>query len=287
MSTQTGHAVGTEAVTVEPAVSSGATAGHPLQTAFARDEHVEISLLTLLSTLPAGHPERLDIRNRLIMLYAPLAKHFARRMCHSEESLEDIQQVAMIGLIKAVDGFDLQRGVAFTAYASPTIIGEIKRYFRDKGWSLRVPRRLKELKSEIAKALEVLSQRDGVRPGVPELAEYLGASQEDVAIGLELGTAQRAISLQTVIGSAAGQPIELGELLGGDDPALDSVESRMLLRDALAKLGDRERKMIALRFLDNRTQTEIAETLGISQMHVSRLLTKALAKLRTELEHSA
>ena len=283
MSTQTGHAVENETVTAGPAVLDGPIASHPLQHAFARDEHVEISLLTMLSTLPAGHPERLDIRNRLIMLYAPLAKHFARRMCHSDESLEDIQQVAMIGLIKAVDGFDMQRGVAFTAYASPTIIGEIKRYFRDKGWSLRVPRRLKELKSEIAKALEVLSQRDGVRPGVPELAEYLGVSQEDVAIGLELGDVAVMGTVYPTARLLWHQPAYLVSVFNAE-PALDSVESRTLLRGALVKLGDRERRMIALRFFDNRTQTEIAEDLGISQMHVSRLLTKALAKLRTELE---
>lgn len=254
-----------------------------LRRAGGRDDDLANSLLTLFAQLPAGHPERARVRDQLITMFLPLARYFARRMGHRDDSLEDLYQVAAIGLIKAVDGFDINRGVPFTVYASPTIVGEIKRYFRDKGWSMRVPRRLQELRTEIARGAGHLTQTLGAEPGVAQLAEHLGVPESDVIAGLEVATAYRTVSLQTLVGTAGGGTMELGDLLGGDDQAMAAVEARVTLEPLLARLPARERRMIALRFLENRTQSQIAEEFGISQMHVSRLLAKAMDQLRAEL----
>jgi RNA polymerase sigma-B factor len=258
-----------------------------LQRACGPDDDQAGALLTLLAELPAGHPDRPVVRERLILLYLPLARYFARRMCHRDESLEDLHQVASIGLIKSVDGYDISRGVPFTVYAAPTIVGEIKRYFRDKGWSLRVPRRLQELRTEIMRARGDLAQSLGTEPSVARLAEHLGVTPEEILAGMEVSTAYRAVSLQTLVSTGTGDAIELGELLGGDDTALEAAEARLMVGPLLAKLAPRERRMMALRFVHHRTQAEIADELGISQMHVSRLLTKVLAGLRTELMATA
>src|SRR5690242_293761 len=241
------------------------------------------SLLTLMADLPAG-ADRVRVRARLIELYIPLAEYLARRFRNRGEQLDDLVQVANLGLIKSVDGFDPTRGAAFTSYAIPMIVGELKRHFRDKGWDVRVPRRLQELRLEISKVSGDLAQDLGRSPTVADLAGRLGVTEEEIIEGLDCGQAYRALSLDAPAGEntdpgAAG----LGDLLGGEDPDMANVENREALRPILAKLPEREQKIIAMRFHGNLTQSQIAAQLGISQMHVSRLLAGALKTLREEL----
>jgi RNA polymerase sigma-B factor len=241
------------------------------------------ALLSLMADLPAGG-DRERVRARLIELYIPLAEYLARRFRNRGEHFDDLVQVANLGLIKSVDGYDPTRGAAFTSYAIPMIVGELKRHFRDKGWDVRVPRRLQELRLEISKVSGDLAQDLGRSPTVADLATRLGVSEEEVIEGLDCGQAYRALSLDAPAGDgtdpgAAG----LGDLLGGEDPDMQNVENREALRPLLAKLSEREQKIIAMRFHGNLTQSQIAADLGISQMHVSRLLAGALRSLRAQL----
>jgi len=241
------------------------------------------ALLSLLADLPAG-ADRDRVRARLIELYIPLAEYLARRFRNRGEQFDDLVQVANLGLIKSVDGYDPSRGAAFTSYAIPMIVGELKRHFRDKGWDVRVPRRLQELRLEISKVSGDLAQDLGRSPTVADLAARLNVSEEEIIEGLDCGQAYRALSLDAPAGdSAEPGTTGLGDLLGGEDPDLANVENREALRPILAKLPEREQKIIAMRFHGNLTQSQIAAELGISQMHVSRLLAGALRTLRTEL----
>jgi RNA polymerase sigma-B factor len=242
------------------------------------------ALLTLLADLPAGE-DRARVRARLIELYIPLAEYLARRFRNRGEQFDDLVQVANLGLIKSVDGYDATRGAAFTSYAIPMIVGELKRHFRDKGWDVRVPRRLQELRLEITKISGDLAQDLGRSPTVADLAARLDVSEEEIIEGLDCGQAYRAMSLDAPVGSDAdaGQT-GLGDLLGGVDPDMETVEHRESLRPLLAKLPAREQKIIAMRFFGNLTQSQIAAELGISQMHVSRLLAQALRILREGLD---
>jgi RNA polymerase sigma-B factor len=240
------------------------------------------ALLTLLADLPAGSPDRPRIRARLIELYLPLAEYLARRFRNRGEPLDDLTQVARVGLIKSVDGYDPCRGAAFTSYAIPMIVGELKRHFRDKGWDVRVPRRLQELRLEIGKVAGGLAQELGRSPTVADLAARLDVSEEAVIEGLESGHAYRALSINAPAGGEESGG-ELADLLGDVDRSLEAVDDRESLRPLIARLPVREQKIIAMRFFGNLTQTQIAEHLGISQMHVSRLLAHALTFLRGEL----
>nr|BFE65833.1 hypothetical protein GCM10020063_103590 [Dactylosporangium thailandense] len=240
------------------------------------------ALITVLADLPAGSPDRPRVRARLIELYLPLAEYLARRFRNRGEPLDDLTQVAGLGLIKAVDGFDPSRGAAFTSYAIPMIVGELKRHFRDKGWDVRVPRRLQELRLELGKVSGELAQELGRSPTVADLAGRLGVSEEEVIEGLESGHAYRTLSINAPAGGDGGAA-ELADLLGGADRALEAVDDRESLRPLIARLPEREQRIIAMRFVGNLTQTQIAARLGISQMHVSRLLTHALTFLRGEL----
>jgi len=242
------------------------------------------ALITLLADLPEGE-DRSRVRARLIELYIPLAEYLARRFRNRGEQLDDLVQVANLGLIKSVDGYDAGRGAAFTSYAIPMIVGELKRHFRDKGWDVRVPRRLQELRLEITKVSGDLAQDLGRSPTVADLAARLDVSEEEIIEGLDCGQAYRAMSLDAPVGNDgdAGQT-GLGDLLGGVDPDMETVEHRESLRPLLAKLPAREQKIIAMRFFGNLTQSQIAAELGISQMHVSRLLAQALRVLREGLD---
>src|SRR5690349_8707302 len=241
------------------------------------------SLLTLMADLPAG-PDRERVRARLIELYIPLAEYLARRFRNRGEQFDDLVQVANLGLIKSVDGYDPSRGAAFTSYAIPMIVGELKRHFRDKGWDVRVPRRLQELRLEIGKVSGDLAQDLGRSPTVADLAQRLNVSEEEIIEGLDCGQAYRALSLDAPVGDAGDAGVNgLGDLLGGEDEDLRNVENREALRPLLARLPQREQKIIAMRFHGNLTQSQIAAELGISQMHVSRLLAGALRTLRDEL----
>ncbi len=239
-------------------------------------------LLTRLADLPEGHPDRTRTRDRLIELYLPLAEYLARRFRNRGEPLDDLIQVATIGLIKSVDGYDVGRGVEFTSYAIPTMVGELKRHFRDKGWSIRVPRRLQELKLEITKATGVLTQKLGRSPTVADLSQHLGVSEEDIIAGIDSANAYSAMSLHTPVTGEEGTP-EVLDLMGDVDPALEGVDDRESLRPLIAKLAKREQKILAMRFFGNMTQSQIATEIGISQMHVSRLLARSLAQLRQGL----
>ena len=221
-------------------------------------------------------------RAELIELHLPLVDHCARRFTQRGEPFEDLVQVGTIGLIKAVDRFDLQRGVEFSTYATPTIIGEIKRHFRDKGWAVRVPRRLQELRMSIATATGELSQSLGRSPTARELAERLGVTVEDVLEGIESSNAYATTSLDAANGSDDA-PSWL-DTLGEDDEDLEHVELRETLRPLIERLPRREQEIVILRFFRQQTQSQIAEQVGISQMHVSRLLTRTLEHLRQQIE---
>ena len=189
-------------------------------------------------------------------------------------------QVGTIGLIKSIDRFDSDRGVEFSTYATPTIIGEIKRYFRDKGWAIRVPRRLQELRMQIGAATAELTQSLGRSPTPRELAESIGCSVEEIVEGIESSNAYSTLSLDASDDTTTAPPSML-DAIGIDDEALEHVEIRESIKPLLDRLDPREKKILLLRFFRNMTQSQIAEEIGVSQMHVSRLLTRTLEQLRT------
>jgi RNA polymerase sigma-B factor len=239
-------------------------------------------LFEQLAALPEGDDERLRIRGELVEIHLPLVEYLARRFRNRGEWLDDLTQVATIGLIKSIDRFDLGRGVEFSTYATPTIVGEIKRHFRDKGWAVRVPRRLQELKLALTKAIGDLAQREGRAPTVAELAAHLQMSEEEVLEGLESANAYSTVSLDAPDSGDDDAPA-VAESLGMLDEALEGVEYRESLKPLLERLPPREKKILLLRFFGNMTQSQIATELGISQMHVSRLLARTLTQLREGL----
>jgi RNA polymerase sigma-B factor len=241
-----------------------------------------LDLLRRLAKLPERDPKRADLRGAAIEAWLPLAKHLAQRFHGRGEPLDDLVQIATVGLIKAIDRFDPEYGNDFAAYAVPTIVGEIKRHFRDRTWDIRVPRRLQELKLDINEATSTLSQRLGRSPTVCDIAEYLQRSEDEIIEGLEGARAYSAVSLQTLVGGGI-DGTELGDLFGVEDTELALAEFRASLGPALDSLSEREQRIVILRFFGNLTQTQIADRVGISQMHVSRLLTKSLATLRGQL----
>jgi RNA polymerase sigma-B factor len=235
-----------------------------------------------LAATDESDPRRQRIRDELVEMHLPLVEYLARRFRNRGEPLDDLVQVATIGLIKSVDRFDTERGVEFSTYATPTIVGEIKRHFRDKGWAIRVPRRLQELKLSLTKATSELSQKNGRAPTVAELAQHLGLSEEEILEGLESANAYSAVSLDAPDAGDDDSPA-VADSLGTTDESLEGVEYRESLKPLLEKLPAREKKILLLRFFGNMTQSQIAAELGISQMHVSRLLARTLAQLREGL----
>ncbi|GAA4958188.1 SigB/SigF/SigG family RNA polymerase sigma factor [Actinoplanes utahensis] len=237
-------------------------------------------LITRLAALPAGDPARLRLRDRVIEAWLPLARHLSSRYANRGEPRDDLYQVAVLGLIKAVDRFDAGRGVDFAGFAIPTIAGELKRHFRDRTWSVRVPRRLQELRLAITGANSTLTHTLGRSPRVADIAGHLGISEDEVIEGLEGARAYHSTSLSTPVGEGGG---DLGDTLGDEDAGYELADLRSTLGLALAGLDEREQKIIILRFYGNHTQQQIAEQIGVSQMHVSRLLTRALSRLRQQL----
>lgn len=234
------------------------------------------------ANLPEEDPRRAQLRDELVTGHLPVALHIARRFAHRGEPQEDLQQVATVGLINAVDRFEPDRGSDFLSYAVPTITGEVRRHFRDQAWSMRVPRRLKDLHVAIGTTVSELSQRLGRAPRPSEIAKHLQCDTEEVLEGLEAASAYRSASLDEVLtDESSGQTT--ADTLGEADLALDQVEYRESVRPLLASLPERERTILMLRFFGNLTQTQIAEKVGISQMHVSRLLSQTLAQLREGL----
>ncbi|MFI2430884.1 SigB/SigF/SigG family RNA polymerase sigma factor [Streptomyces sp. NPDC018693] len=234
-----------------------------------------------LRGLPEGSPEYAELRNQLVRMHLPLVEHLARRFRNRGEPLDDLTQVATIGLIKSVDRFDPDRGVEFSTYATPTVVGEIKRHFRDKGWAVRVPRRLQELRLSLTTATAELSQQHGRSPTVHELAEKLAISEEEVLEGLESANAYSTLSLD--VPDTDDESPAVADTLGAEDEALEGVEYRESLKPLLEDLPPREKRILLLRFFGNMTQSQIAQEVGISQMHVSRLLARTLAQLREKL----
>ncbi|MFF4209764.1 RNA polymerase sigma factor SigF [Streptomyces sp. NPDC001796] len=234
-----------------------------------------------LRKLKEGSPEYAELRNQLVRMHLPLVEHLARRFRNRGEPLDDLTQVATIGLIKSVDRFDPERGVEFSTYATPTVVGEIKRHFRDKGWAVRVPRRLQELRLALTTATAELSQQHGRSPTVHELAEKLAISEEEVLEGLESANAYSTLSLD--VPDTDDESPAVADTLGAEDEALEGVEYRESLKPLLEDLPPREKRILLLRFFGNMTQSQIAQEVGISQMHVSRLLARTLAQLRDKL----
>ncbi|WP_093780833.1 RNA polymerase sigma factor SigF [Streptomyces sp. yr375] len=234
-----------------------------------------------LRALQDGSTEYAEMRNQLVRMHLPLVEHLARRFRNRGEPLDDLTQVATIGLIKSVDRFDPERGVEFSTYATPTVVGEIKRHFRDKGWAVRVPRRLQELRLALTTATAELSQQHGRSPTVHELAEKLAISEEEVLEGLESANAYSTLSLD--VPDTDDESPAVADTLGAEDEALEGVEYRESLKPLLEDLPPREKRILLLRFFGNMTQSQIAQEVGISQMHVSRLLARTLAQLREKL----
>ncbi len=225
----------------------------------------------------------LEAREQLIEQYLPLVRSLARRYANRGEPLEDLVQVGSIGLIKAIDRFDVERGVELTTYATPNIIGEIKRHFRDKGWSIRVPRGLQELNVRLSQLLERLTVELERSPTIPELAEAAGVSEEEVLEALESGQAYTTVSLSAPPGAGGDAEVDPLESLGELEHEYSISEDRAVLAPGLDVLDERERRIIHLRFWEGLTQSQIAAQIGISQMHVSRLIRRALEKVRAEI----
>jgi RNA polymerase sigma-B factor len=218
----------------------------------------------------------LALRDELVTEHLDLARQLSRRFAHRSEPLDDLMQVASIGLIKAVEGFDPDLGFAFSAYATRTILGELKRHFRDRGWSIRAPRRVQELYLQLGPAVEELSQRLGRSPTVSEVSQEVGASEDEVLEAFEAGRGYRSASLDEPGPDGESQQTKIGT----EDRAFTTAEERSVLLPALEHLPERERTILQLRFVDDLTQSEIAARVGISQMHVSRLLARSLTFLR-------
>ena len=222
-------------------------------------------------------------RNELIDAHRPLAMHIARRYLNRGEPLDDLVQVAFLGMLKAVERFDPERGLEFSTFATATVEGELKRHFRDKTWSVRVPRRYQELHLRMAPTIAELSQRLGRAPRIDEIAREIGVQEEQVLEAMEVGGAYRSTSLDAPA-SEARDGGGLAARLGSADVNFDLVENRVVIERALEVLPERERTILRLRYFEELTQTEIAEQVGVSQMHVSRLLARSLAELRRQLQ---
>ncbi|MEU9137802.1 RNA polymerase sigma factor SigF [Streptomyces sp. NPDC048404] len=235
-----------------------------------------------LAVLEEGTPEYQYARNTLIEMNTSLVRFAAARFrSRGQDEMEDVVQVGTIGLIKAIDRFDLTREVEFTSFAIPYIVGEIKRFFRDTSWAVHVPRRLQEARIHLAKATEELRSRLGRTPTVKELSQLMGLSEEEVNEARIASNGYKSASLDATISSNNDDEAALADFIGAEDGALRLVEDFNALAPLIAELDDRERRIIHMRFVDECTQAQIGEHLGVSQMHVSRLLSRTIAKLRT------
>jgi RNA polymerase sigma-B factor len=222
-----------------------------------------------------------NLRDEIISEHLGLAIALARRFAGRGEAVDDLEQIATLGLLKAVERFEPERGLAFSTFATPTISGEIKRHFRDKSWSVRVPRALQELGLRLTATVAELTNELGRSPTVAEIAARIEVEPEAV---LEAMEANRAFATQSLDATLPGDDRTLGDTLGGDEPGMDQIEHEIVVNDLLATLPEREQTILRLRFFDGLTQTEIATRIGISQMHVSRLLSRSLDALRQNLE---
>jgi RNA polymerase sigma-B factor len=220
-------------------------------------------------------------REELVNRHLPLVKSLARRYAGRGEALEDIEQVGAIGLIKAIDRYELSRDVALTTYATPNVVGEIKRHFRDKGWAIRVPRALQELNGKMGPTIETLTSRLGRSPSIAEIAAEFETSPEQVLEAMEAGSAYAPVSLSA--GPTSEGELDPLETIGEVDEEFSRTDDRTSLEPALAALPEREQEILRMRFEEGLTQTQIAEQVGISQMHVSRLIRRSLERMRKQL----
>lgn len=221
----------------------------------------------------------LSARERLVERFLPLAKQLARRYGSAGEPLDDLIQVASLGLVKAIDRYELDRGTAFSSFAVPTILGEIKRHFRDTGWTVRVPRAIQERRIQVNRAIPTLTGRLGRSPTTAEIAEHIQATTEEVLEAVEAAVAYEPVSLDSSPGSDE-EDETWAQAVGHVDPSYELVEYGATLAPAMKSLPDRERLILHMRFVEDMTQSQIAEKIGISQMHVSRLIRKALEAMR-------
>ena len=225
-----------------------------------------------------------DARDQLIVNHINLVRFLASKFKNRGESLEDLVQVGTIGLIKAIDRFDPDRGLEFTTYATPTIMGEIKRHFRDKGWSVRVPRRLQELSAKVNQATDELTNQLQRSPSVAEIAEYLGSTVDEVLEAMESSSAYSSVPLE---GGGSGEDDEAPSVIdhyATEDPDLAASDDRIVLEQAIADFSPREQEVVKMRFEEGLTQVEIAERLGISQVQVSRLLRRTLRRIQDKID---
>jgi RNA polymerase sigma-B factor len=247
-----------------------------------RDERAHAGdLLAELHSLPEDDPRRRPLRDQLVELHMPLVVYLARRFSGRNEPMNDLVQVGAIGLIKAIDRSDPERKLEFSTYATPTILGEIKRHFRDTGWLIHVPRRAQEMQTTLNAARADLSQELGRAPTVAELAERIDAEEDTVLEALDAARAYSGVPLDVL--AAPGETVPEHPILGTLEQGFEQVEQRALLREAISKLPESEREILLLRFVASKTQTEIAAIVGVSQMQVSRLVARGLKRLRETL----
>jgi RNA polymerase sigma-B factor len=226
-----------------------------------------------------------DLRNGLVEEFAWVARHCARRFADRGEPFDDLVQVGLLGVLKAVQRFDPDHGTSFVSFALPTVLGELRRHFRDATWAVRVPRRLKDLHVEVGATIDFLGTENGRPPTPDQVAEHLGITVEEVLEALDAGAAYRSSPLNVTGERGDDDSAPSGILLGADDPRLAGADDRVMLRDAIATLPDRERRILELRFAEGLSQSEIAELVGVSQVHVSRLLRKSIRMLQEQLGH--
>ncbi|MFE7646043.1 SigB/SigF/SigG family RNA polymerase sigma factor [Streptomyces phaeoluteigriseus] len=264
--------------TSRPATSAPNAPGHSRR---PHDDAPDTArLFARLTTMEEG-PERDAVRDKIVTAWLPMAHRIAGRFRDRGESIEDLRQVAALGLVKAVDRFDPERG-AFESYAVPTITGEIKRHFRDRMWALRVPRRVQELRNKVRVARRELAQTPGApEPSTADLAAHTGLTEDEVAAGLEALESFSTLSLDAEL-PAGDDGYSLVDTLGGPDDSFDIVVDRESAKESLRRLPERERAILYMRFFEDMTQSRIADRLGISQMHVSRLISRSCAQVRLE-----
>ncbi|MBB5917286.1 RNA polymerase sigma-B factor [Nocardia transvalensis] len=237
-----------------------------------------------LAALDPADAEREALREKIIGLCLPLADHIARRFSGRGENFDDLLQVARVGLVQAVDRFDVTKGSSFLSFAVPTIMGEVRRHFRDNTWAVRVPRRTKEIQQSVRTTVDEIAQRTGRLPKAREIAAALEIDLVEVTQALIAGNAYQTSSLEAATGGDEGQnaPLSLREALGEEEPEYERVDEYLAVEPLIAELPERERRILIMRFFEGRTQTQIADALGVSQMHVSRILTRTLTWLREE-----
>ncbi|WP_067807217.1 SigB/SigF/SigG family RNA polymerase sigma factor [Actinomadura formosensis] len=253
------------------------------QTTRFDDGQTEV-LLAEMNRLAEDDPRRERLRARIVDIHAPLVRGVARRYAHRGEPLDDLQQVAYLGLVKAINRFDPEVGDRFVTYAYPVVTGEVKRHFRDKTWGIRVSRRIQELRPILQRTVQEFTRGHGRSPTTAEISSLMDITEDETVEVIIACDAYRPLSLEAPAdGSASGESGTVGEYLGSDDPALDAFIDGHSLGPLIDGLPERERTILLLRFFGNKTQTQIAEQIGLSQMHVSRLLRATLDRLRVGL----